>query len=171
MKSKTEYRSAISANTRDCGRIGRAIESALTGKPCKSAGKIDWYHLGVRYEIKHGGGELGEAGKRLLKGVQRVLYIPVPVTYCDANGVEWIDLHQQEGFLLSRDAFLLSLEQADLLREKKPTAGSLKVTIQTFWNAKQNKPHGRKVYALLDALYENCDQTLEEFIAEEEARG
>lgn len=159
---KLDYTNLNNYSTTDDGAFGKAFEAARTGRRCKSAGKIDWTHYRVKYELKTGAGELGDAdGSKLLKGVMYVIYCPVPVA--DADGK--IRLEEQEAFVLTRDAFLASLEQAGALREKTSTAGKRKVTIQTFWNRKQNKPHGTLLYRLLDALYENCECTLEEMLA------
>ena len=158
---RIDYANLNNYSVADCGAFGKAFESALTHRRCKSAGKIDWNHYRVKYELKTGGGELGDAdGSKLLKGVMYVIYCPVPVA--DADGK--VKPEKQEAFVLTRDAFLASLEQAGALREKTSTAGKRKVTIQTFWNRKQNKPHGALLYRLLDALYENCECTLEEML-------
>lgn len=145
----------------DCGRIGKALECAITGKDkIGSAGKTDWRHFRKCYEIKTGAGELGDIGGQLCKGSSRVIYVPVPVI--EANGD--VDLSKQEGFVLSRDAFLQALESAGMLREKTTTAGTRKVTIQTFWNRKLNKPHGKGYDRVINAMYDYCEMTLEEFI-------
>lgn len=144
----------------DDGAFGKAFEAVFTGRRCKSSGKIDWTHYRKRYELKTGAGELGNAGTALLKGAQYVLYCPVPIAEADGT----IDAYKQEAFLLTREAFLQALAEAGALREKTSTAGVRKVTIQTFWNRKQNKPHGALLYRLLDALYDNCECTLEEML-------
>ena len=43
-----------------------------------------------------------------------------------------------------------------------------KWNIQTFWNHTKQAPHGKKYGLLLDALYEGCEMTLEEWL---EAQG
>lgn len=144
----------------DNGAFGKAFESALTGKRCKASGKVDRWLGKVRLEVKTSAGELGNAGSALLPHCTKVLYCPVPVA--DAEG--YVDPYKQEAFLLTREAFLQALAEAGALREKTSTAGIRKVTIQTFWNRKQNKPHGALLYRLLDALYENCECTLEELL-------
>lgn len=145
----------------DCGRIGKAFERSCTNKnKVKAAGKVDWYHLGETFENKIGAGELGKPHQKLLGGVKKVLYVPVPVV--DEDGT--LDPYKQEGFILDRKTFLEVLESVGLIREKTSTAGIRKVTIQTFWNRKENKPHGTKYYKLLDALYESCEETLEEHL-------
>lgn len=155
----------------DDGMGGKAFEASITGRRCKASGKTDWTHLRVRFEVKTGAGELGNLGQRLLKGCKHVLYVPVPVWTEDSRGRLVIDPWKQEGFVLSREAFLEALAEANLIREKTSTAGVRKVTIQTFWNSKQNKPHGRGYERLLDALYSHCEMTLEEFLEAEEERG
>lgn len=144
----------------DSGAFGKAFESALTGKRCKSSGKVDRWLGKVRLEVKTSAGELGNAGAALLPHCSKVLYCPVPIM--DADG--YVDPYKQEAFLLSREDFLAALEEAGALREKTSTAGVRKVTIQTFWNRKQNKPHGALLYRLLDTLYEHCECTLEELL-------
>ena len=157
---KNDYSNLSNYSLADCGAFGKAFESALTGKRCKSSNKVDRWLGKVRLEVKTSAGELGNAGSRLLAHTDKVLYCPVPVM--DADG--YLDPYKQEAFLLSREAFLTCLEQAGALREKTSTAGTRKVTIQTFWNRKANKPHGALLYRLLDALYENCECTLEEML-------
>jgi hypothetical protein len=139
----------------DCGRYGKAMETADTGKHCKPAGKVDAWHFGKRMEWKTGAGELGNAGDSLLAGVQLVAFVPVV-----EDGVA---LEKQEGFVLTREGFLQALEEAGAIREKTSTAGVRKVTIQTFWNRKQGKPHGSLYFRILDAMYSNCLMTLEEW--------
>lgn len=144
----------------DCGRWGKAGERTCTGKQyVKSAGKVDWYHLGQKFEIKTGAGELDEIIKK--KTCKKVLFIPVVLE--DDHG--YIRPEYQEGFILTREDFLKVLDEVGLIREKTSTAGYRKTTIQTFWNHKQNKPHGSKLYKLLDLLYETCEETLEDHIA------
>lgn len=145
----------------DDGRIGKAFERSCTGKAkAKTASKVDWYHLGQKFEIKTGAGELGTIGNKLLSNCKKVLYVPVPDVEEDGT----IDPYKQEGFILSREDFLLALDSVGLIREKTSTAGVRKVTIQTFWNRKENKPHGSKLFKLLDVLYDECEETLEEHL-------
>lgn len=162
MKSyKINYSNLENYSLADCGAFGKAFEAAITGKRCKRSGKVDWTHAKNRYEVKTSAGVLGNAdGSRLLKGARFVIYCPVPVV--DADG--YIDLEKQEAFVLTRENFLACLENAGALREKTSTAGTRQITIQTFWNRKQNKPHGALLYRLLDELYDNCEMTLEEML-------
>jgi len=158
-------------NMNDCGRYGKAMECAMTRKDrAKSANKVDWYHLRERYESKTGAGELGNVGERLVKGVKKVLYIPVVVTrtvVVNGKTKEVVLPEDQEGFILTRENFLQALESAGALRTKVSTAGVEKVTIQTFWNRKKNAPHGKLYERILDAMYEYCDETLEEMLERE----
>ena len=147
----------------DSGRFGKAIETAIKeyfnrkNTSVSSAGKTDFIKAHRYYEIKTGGGELGLLNGKLIKGSSLVLYVPV----VNGNGT----IKEQEGFFLTRDNFLKALEQANLIRTKKASNGTMKTTIQTFWNVKANKAHSAKAYArLLDALYENCETTLEEWL-------
>lgn len=149
--------------TTDSGRFGKAIETAIKeyfnrkNTSVSAAGKTDFIKAHMHYEIKISGGELGLLGGKLIKGSSLVLYVPV----VNGNGT----IKEQEGFFLTRDNFLKALEQANLIRTKKATNGTMKTTIQTFWNVKANKAHSAKAYArLLDALYENCETTLEEWL-------
>lgn len=156
MKRNSSIVSTSSLSVRDCGRYGKATETADTGKRCKAAGKVDAYHFRKAYEWKTGAGELGNAGDNLLKGVQYVVYVPVVV--------DGLELDEQEGFVLTREGFLQALEQAGAIREKTSTAGVRKVTIQTFWNHSKNAPHGKLYERILDAMYETCLMTLEEWV-------
>lgn len=155
----------------DCGAIGKLFEAELKRtvglkEAVSKAGKVDMRKCKKNYEIKQGAGELGNAGDKLLKGCSRVVYVPVvtgePKSEEDIS--EWIK--SQEGFVLERETFLQCIENAGLLREKISSAGIAKITIQTFWNNKLDKPHGKKYYALLDQLYENCLCTLEDWLEE-----
>ena len=157
---KNDYANLTSYSMLDDGAFGKAFEAVFTGKRCKASGKVDWRHLGDRYEIKTGAGELGNAGERLIKGARYVIYCPVPLANADGT----LDAYKQEAFLLTRESFLLALEEAGALREKTSTAGKRKVTIQTFWNRKQNKPHGRLLDRILEQMYEHCEMTLDEML-------
>lgn len=144
----------------DCGANGKTFERDLKAAFNRKAvvskqGEVDFRKSYKNYEVKTAAGELGNYGEKLVKGVSLVLYVPVvnpalPVT-------------EQEGFILDRVTFLECLESCGLIREKVSTSGQHKVTIQTFWNNKLNKPHGAKYFKLLDALYDNCLMTLEEW--------
>jgi hypothetical protein len=166
MKTNIIYLDEFKAT--DSGRYGKALERALTGRGfVRPAGRVDWTFHGKRVEIKQGAGELGEQDGRLVKGVSLVLYVPV-VESTMVNGREAVVLENQEGFLLTRDEFLAALEEAGAIRYgKRPTTGVRKTTIQTFWNRKEGKPHGSLYQRMLDALYEHCTETLEEFLENE----
>lgn len=133
----------------DTGAIGKSFERAckehlhMLSKVAR-AGRSDMRRANVCYEIKSGGGELGNDGEKLVKGSSRVIYCPV------VDGEK--ALEKQVAFVLSREDFLLVLESCGLLREKISTNGQRKITIQTFWNNKLNAPHGKKYFKLLDAL-------------------
>ena len=144
-------------NNNDCGRLGKAFECNLKAKfnqtvKVSAQGKIDFKRDNKCFEVKTGAGELDFLYKSKVK---YVVYVPVVV--------ETQDVTAQEGFVLDREAFLNCIETAGLLRNKISTSGQEKVTIQTFWNGKLNKPHGKKYFALLDLLYDNCLMTLEEY--------
>lgn len=146
----------------DCGAMGKTFErdlKMLFGQADKvaSPGKTDLRRRYKNIECKTNAGELGEVGGKLIKGSSLVIYVPVV-------NME-LPVEKQEGFLIDRAVFLEILEELELIRTKKSTSGKMKVTIQTIWNHKQNKPHSLKKYnALLDALYERCEMTLEEWV-------
>lgn len=149
-------------STHDSGAMGKTLErdlKVLLGLADKvaSPGKADFRKRYKNGEVKTGAGELGGLGGKLIKGSSFVVY--VPVVNMD------LPVEKQEGFILDRAVFLEMLDSLGLIRTKKSTSGAMKVTIQTFWNHKQNKPHSVKKYnALMDALYENCEMTLEEWL-------
>lgn len=142
----------------DSGRWGKATERSIklyfnqldkVARP----GRVDFRRAHTCYEVKTGAGEIDSLLNSKLK---YVLYIPV------VN--EAMPIEKQEGFLLSRTDFLDILDNLGLIRSKISSAGIQKVTIQTFWNHSKNKPHGAKYYSLLDACYETCLMTLEDFL-------
>lgn len=146
----------------DSGARGKTFERDLKvflGQVDKvaSPGRADFRRRYKYGEIKTGAGELGNAGEKLIKGSSFVIYVPVV-------NME-LPVERQEGFVFDRATFLETLESVGLIRSKKSTSGAEKVTIQTFWNHSKNKPHSLKKYnALLEALYENCECTLEEWL-------
>ena len=133
-----------------CGGLGKATEENikeflhLVVKVSK-AGQTDMRKSRICYEIKTGAGELGNYGEKLVKGSSRVIYIPV----VDAD----LPVESQEGFVMSRELFLQILDECGMIREKTSTAGIRKITIQTFYNRKLNKPHGRGLNKMLNAFY------------------
>lgn len=155
---KNEYKST------DCGGWGKSGEKGLKGvlhleEKVAKAGRTDLRKGGKCYEVKTGAGELGLVGGKLLKGSSMVIYIPV----ID----ETAEVYEQEGFVMSRELFLDTLQNLKLIREKTSTSGQRKVTIQTFWNRKLNKPHGTGYQRMLDAFYDlegNGVQTLEKWL-------
>lgn len=150
--------------TTDCGAYGKATEESVKAflhlkVSVSKAGRTDLRKANVCYEVKTGAGELGMVGGKLIKGSTMVIYIPV----ID----EKAEIYEQEGFVMSRELFLETLEGCGLIREKTSTSGHRKITIQTFWNRKLNKPHGKGYQRMLDAFYdlEGCGvQTLEEWL-------
>lgn len=147
----------------DCGAFGKTTERALKeflGLKVKVAkqGCTDVTKSHVRYEVKTGAGELGNLGEKLVKGSSMVIY--VPVVDMDA------DIEHQQGYVMPKEVFLDVLDACGLIREKTSTEGIRKVTIQTFWIASKNKPHGRKYFRLVELLEENCDMTLAEWLAQ-----
>lgn len=144
----------------DSGKYGKTFErdlkAAFDRKPVVSKpGCVDFRFNHKNHEIKTGAGELGSYDSKLIKGASLVVYVPV------VN--DSLNVTAQEGFILYRETFLQCLSDCNLIREKISTTGQRKITIQTFWNHKLNKPHGAKYYKLLDSLYDNCIMTLEEW--------
>lgn len=133
-----------------CGCMGNATEENLKeflGLAVKVArqGRTDMRKSRVCYEIKTGAGELGDYGKKLVKGCSKVIYVPVVD--------ETLEITEQEGFVMDREIFLEILENCGMIREKTSSKGVRKITIQTFWNRKQNKPHGKGLARMLEAFY------------------
>lgn len=154
----------VNYKANDDGRMGKATEKGikavlhLTEKVAR-AGQTDLRKGGVCYEVKTGAGELGFVGDKLVKGSSMVIYIPV----VDENAT----IERQEGFVMSRENFIAILGGCGMIREKTATDGSRKVTIQTFWNRKQNKPHGKGLDRMLEAFYKTEEvRTLEEWLGE-----
>lgn len=108
-----------------------------------------------KVEVKTGAGQIPNN----LKGNSYVVYCPV----VDLS----LPLHKQEAFVVKRAVFIKCLQEAECYRvSKRTTSGQTTEAIQTFWNRKLNKPHGRKLSYLLDALYNSGCQTLEEWLEE-----
>lgn len=109
--------------------------------PIKVSEKVKTYN---KVEVKTGAGTI----QHELKGNSYVIYCPV----VDMS----TDLIHQEAFILERKVFIECIKRAGCYRDsKKTTNNTYTEAIQTFWNNKQNKPHGKKLFALLDELYEN----------------
>lgn len=144
----------------DTGATGKAFERAckehlhMLSKVAR-AGRADLRRTGVYHEVKTGAGELGSEGEKLVKGSSMVIYCP--------KVDEDKELDKQNAYVMTRKTFLFVLDVVGLLREKTSTNGQRKVTIQTFWNNKQNAPHGKKYFKLLDALNAcvKCGQAME----------
>lgn len=109
--------------------------------PVKVTARVKTFN---KIECKTGAGEI----RHELKGNSFVIYCPV----VDMGA----DLLHQEAFILQRSIFIECVKKAGCFREsKKATNGTSGEAIQTFWNNKLNKPHGKKLFALLDELYEH----------------
>lgn len=109
--------------------------------PAKVSEKVKHFN---KVECKTGAGEI----RNELKGNSYVIYCPV----VNMN----VDLLHQEAFILPRKIFIECIKKAGCFRQcKKSSNGTQGEAIQTFWNAKLDKPHGRKYYFLLDELYEH----------------
>ena len=161
---KTKIVSMENFSVTDSGRYGKALEESLTRRPCKKAGVTDWRHNGVRYEIKSGGGELGNTGRKVLKGCHKIIYIPVPQVI---DGC--MDIRKQEGFIVDRLVFLETLKEVGLYKTSKVSSkGDLKESIETFYVMSKQKWHGAKGPKLIDKLYEVCEMTLEDFLEDDE---
>lgn len=141
----------------DSGRWGKAFERANKahfGQADKVSkqGAVDSRRKGKCFEDKTGAGELDYLYRSKVKYVKFVPVVAENVAVC-----------YQEGFIFDRVTFLTMLEELGLVRSKISTSGQEKVTIQTFWNHSKNKPHGAKYYKLIDACYDRCIMTLEEY--------
>lgn len=124
--------------------FGQPLEVSKQGVvdlPVKVSARVKRFN---KVEVKTGAGEV----KHELKGNSFVIYCPV------VNSS--VDLLHQEAFILERKVFIECLKASGCFRESKKTSNNTRTeAIQTFWNHKQNKPHGRKLFALLDELYEH----------------
>lgn len=145
----------------DCLELGLkgwlGLELAMSGKgvvdlKTKVSDTVKTYN---KVEVKTGAGQIPNN----LKGNSYVVYCPV----VDLDK----PLNKQEAFVVKRTVFIKCLQEAECYRVgKRTTAGTTTEAIQTFWNRKLNKPHGRKLERLLDALYASGCQTLEEWLEE-----
>ena len=109
--------------------------------PVKVSAKVKTFN---KVEVKTGAGEICHE----LKGNSYVIYCPV----VDMT----TDLIHQEAFILERKVFIECVKSAGCYRaDKKTSKNTHTEAIQTIWNRKQNKPHGKKLFALLDELYEH----------------
>lgn len=147
----------------DYGKLGKMFENAFTHTFVKSAGRSDW-RKGKNYEIKQNAGTLAYSlDSRMIKGSSRIIYAPYVVL--DGNVM---DLSATEAFVVERETFIEILSSLGLIREKTATNGKRVLAIQTVWNYKKNAPHSKKKYnELVNALYDNCIMTLEDFLEEE----
>lgn len=138
------------ANEKNCGWRGDAFETGtkeflgFKNPHVSKAGKSDLRRGDRWYEFKHSAGELGNEGEKLVKGSSMVCYAPI---IRDDDELAYI-----EAYVLSRENFLAILENVGLLREKTSTNGQRKITIQTFWVNKSDKPNGKKYFYLINAL-------------------
>lgn len=172
----------IVGNEKNSALIQCAGEMAFTGKnDIKRAGRVDWYHDGYNFEIKNGCSTITEIIKSRSSKI-KVLFIPVPKV-TEYKGKSYYDPYEQDGYILSKDAFLYILETCKLIREEKKTTAyykagrpityedpkkdshyKLRYSMQTYWNRKQNKPNGTKYYVMMELLKELCEETLQEHI-------
>lgn len=136
--------------TSNCGWRGDAFEVGTKdflgakNPRVSPAGRADFRRGNKWYEFKHSAGELGNEGEKLVKGSSMVCYAPI-VRADD-------ELAYIEAYVLSRENFLAILENVGLLREKTSSKGVRKITIQTFWVNKSDKPNGKKYFYLVNAL-------------------
>jgi hypothetical protein len=163
MKTLNDY--AVYSIHGDDGLAGDCFELALHdhfGQPLRVSGNgvVDLKARVTaktfnKVEVKTGAGQIPNN----LKGNSYVVYCPV----VDLS----LPLHKQEAFVVKRAVFIKCLQEAECYRVgKRTTSGQTTEAIQTFWNRKLNKPHGRKLSYLLDALYASGCQTLEEWLEE-----
>lgn len=160
MKKLIEY-SAYSVHGED-GLAGDCFEIALHdffGQDlCTSArgvvdlkarvsDKVKTYN---KVEVKTGAGQIPNN----LKGNAYIVYCPV----VDLDK----PLNEQKAYVLKRTDFIQCLQEAECYRvSKRTTSGSNTEAIQTFWNRKLNKPHGRKLANLEASLMAHRVMTLE----------
>lgn len=153
---------------KDSGLVGDALELAIKdfyGRPLviSKQGHSD-IRIGNRnYEIKNGGGELGNEDGKLVKGSGWAIYVPVVL-------VDY-PLSRQDGYVMTRQDFIDSLDEAGAIRRKTSTSGQKKVTIQTFWNRKLNKPHGRLMFRMIEAFESRDNEELCEFLMRTKREG
>ena len=146
---------------KDSGLVGDALELAIKayfGRPLviSKQGRSDIRINGRNYEIKNGGGELGNLGGKLVRGSGAVIYVPVVLLD--------YPLTMQDGYVMDRKDFLDALDEAEAIRRKKSSSGQEKVTIQTFWNRKLNKPHGRLYFRMIEAFDSKENEELVTFL-------
>lgn len=171
----------IEGNEKNSALIQCAGETAFTGKPVKKAGKVDWYHEGFKYEIKNGCSSVTSLVWSNSKKI-KVLFVPVPKV-TEYKGASYYDPYEQDGYILDKDTFIYILETCGLLRTEKKTTAYYRhdkpeqpanngkdstykerFSMQTYYNRKENKPHGSKYFKMLDLLQELCIETLDEHI-------
>lgn len=135
--------------------LGQPLEVSARGVVDVKVKVTSNVKTGNKVEVKTGAGQLPNN----LKGNSYVIYCPV--VNLDA------DIFHQEAFVLPRKKFLECLKRAKCYRESKTaTGGGTTPAIQSFYNRKLGKPHGLKMYALLDELYGVPDMImLDEFLA------
>lgn len=146
---------------KDSGLVGDALELAIKSyfsRPLiiSKQGRSDIRINNRNYEIKSGGGELGNLGGKLVRGSGMVIYVPVVLLD--------YPLTMQDGYVIDRADFLEALEEAEAIRRKKSSSGQEKVTIQTFWNRKLNKPHGKLYFRMVEAFDSKDNEELAEFL-------
>jgi len=148
---------------RDSGLNGKALELAIKDHYGKKLtvgrqGKTD-LRIGSRNaDVKSGASDLGNVNDRLIKGSGLVVFVPVPLMD--------YDITMQEGYVMDRADFLAALESVGALRDKTMTDGTTHKTLQTFWNAKQNKAHGRLLDKMLTAFEEYGARDMVEMLEE-----
>lgn len=130
--------------------LGDKLEVAANGK---TDIRLDIDGKKRKVEVKTGAGRIANDCKG------NSYFIFCPVVNMEAS------LDRQEAFIVKRAVFIQTLKDAGLYRgSKESTSGPATEAIQTFWNRKLNKPHGKKLYILLDLLYDRAEATLEEYI-------
>ena len=136
------------------------IKAFLNFTDCRvsAQNEPDIIFSGVEYEVKTGSGTLSAEGNEPIPNCDYVVYIP----HVD----ETVSLRRQEGFVIAREKFLRIMNDLHLIRWSKNNGrGGQSIGLQTIWNRKQGKPHSLKTFtALLDALYEQSEMTLDEWL-------
>ena len=158
----------------DCSLLNCAVELALKAAvgyevdgSISAVGKSDLRIDGRNFECKSGAGELSASmTARMLSGSGMVCYVPVPD--------ERYPLERQEGYIMPRDEFIAALNDAGaiVVKHRSPKAGrGERYVIQTFWNRKQGKPHGRLLLRMQDAFDEHGAEMLDEFLSRPHRKG
>lgn len=151
----------------DSGIIGKAFEMEIKRVLNRSnadrispAGQCDFIYKRVHYDVKSNGTVLQyHAGTKYIKGSSRVIYAThVAHTLREIDGERvgvTVDLSNTDLLVVDRDSFVKFLVENGMC---KMNAARGTVNVQTVYNYKKDKYHGRKGYAIESWAFENeCD--------------